>query len=202
MFEKLMSPEQIFDKYFLPWYKNADEIKLKLKPDMFKAVKEGTKIQDINVITDEGIQKIGNHINTMISASQEDWPTFLPLKKEFGLDGIEQFDKYYDKKKVLQLIKNSKPNDFSNEFIVTCCEFGSIIGKTMININADLQWYYNHPYWDSMIYHEKTGYMISVFSWAINKFSNYGIDDRYSTKILKCMDIIREEEKKLTIAST
>jgi hypothetical protein len=202
MFEKLMSPESVFDKYFLPWYKSKETIKMKIKPDMFQAVKEGTKIQEINVITDEGIQKISNHINTMIAASQQDWASYLSIQKEIGLDEIDQFDKFYNKKNVIQLIKKSKSEDFSNEFIVTCCEFGSVIGNTMISINQDLQWYYNHPYWDSMIFHEKTGYMISVFSWAINKFSNYGIDDGYCAKILKCLEIIKEEEEKLTTAST
>jgi hypothetical protein len=202
MLDKLKTPEKIFDKYFLPWYNNKDKIDLKIKPDMYKAIDAGTKISDINVITEEGISKVGAHIAAMISASQEDWGSYLEIKNKIGLEELDQFDNYYSKSKVIQLIKKSNPDDFSNEFLIICCEFGSIIGEILISLNNDLQWYYNQPYWESMIYHEKTGYMIPVYSWAIKKFSDYGIDDGCCSKIIKCIEIIKEEEIKLTTAST
>ncbi|MEJ2663642.1 MAG: hypothetical protein P8107_06310 [Spirochaetia bacterium] len=197
MFGKLKNPEMIFDQFFLPWYEEKENIKMKIRPDMFKVVKEGTSIEEINVLSDEGIIKIRNHINTLIKACHEDWSSFLSITGEIGLNEIDLFDKYYNKRRVIELMKNAKTDDFSNEFIVTCCEFGSVIGNAMIKCNNDLCWIYDYPYWDSMIYHKNTGYMISVFSWAINKFSSYGINDGYYAKINKCLDILKEEEIKL-----
>jgi len=43
-------------------------------------------------------------------------------------------------------------------------------------------WLYSHPYFHSIIVHKDTGFGISVFDWAIKKFSEYGVDDGFVDK--------------------
>jgi hypothetical protein len=43
-------------------------------------------------------------------------------------------------------------------------------------------WLYSHPYFDSIIVHQDTGFGITVFDWAMKKFSEYGVDDGFVEK--------------------
>jgi len=50
---------------------------------------------------------------------------------------------------------------------------------------ADLErfgWLYSTPYFNSIIVHKDSGYGITVFDWAVKKFSQYGFDDGFAAK--------------------
>lgn len=194
MIKKLLTPEELFDTFFKQWYKQKEHEEMGVKPDMISYANPGTTVDDLKLLTDEGIQVISKHINTMIDSAEGDWKSFLDIKSPLTIDDIEKFDNYYDKKSVLKLINSSDPKDFSNSFIVTCCEFGAVLGSVMISMNKDLEWLYYHPYWDSAIYDKNTGYLINFFSWAMCKFTDYGIEDGYKFKLLKCLEILEEEK--------
>lgn len=80
---------------------------------------------------------------------------------------------------VSSVIVNSDATDFSNEFIVLCCEFGAVIGYAMQALAPQLEWLCDWPYWESGLLDTESGYRINVFHWAIKKSSSYGIDDGY-----------------------
>lgn len=100
---------------------------------------------------------------------------------ELTLDVLEAVDKYYDREKISNLIKRSDPTDFSNDYLIAVCEFGSMLGK-LFEEKAGFGWLYPSPYFNSMIVHEETGFGITVFDWAVKKFSEYGWDDGFVRK--------------------
>ncbi len=52
----------------------------------------------------------------------------------------------------------------------------------LFNQMDGFDWLYSHPYFHSIIVHTNTGYGITVFDWAIKKFSEYGVEDGYVAK--------------------
>jgi hypothetical protein len=43
-------------------------------------------------------------------------------------------------------------------------------------------WLYSQPYFNSIIVHKPTGYAITVFDWAVKKFSECGVDNGFVGK--------------------
>lgn len=65
---------------------------------------------------------------------------------------------------------------------MTVCEFGAMLGHLFKQING-FDWLYSHPYFHSIIVHKKSGFGITVFDWAVKKFSEYGVDDGFAAKL-------------------
>ena len=74
--------------------------------------------------------------------------------------------------------------------MVLCCEFGAVLGHTLLGLTGRTAWLPDWPYWESAIYDCTSGYRVNVFHWAIKKLSDYGIDDGYRAKLLKCAELI------------
>jgi hypothetical protein len=55
------------------------------------------------------------------------------------------------------------------------------LGKLFIDAGG-FGWLYSAPYFNSIIVHKDTGYGITVFDWAVKKFSEYGFDDGFAAK--------------------
>jgi len=134
-------------------------------------------------------------VESMIDAARSDWPTFLDISEPIDIDWIDAFDKFHDKRRVGRLIKSSKPDDFSNDFLVQCCEFGAVLGYVLLSTQPNLHWVYDSPYWETSVFDPQTGYLCYVFHWAIKKFSSYGVDDGFKAKVLACSEMIQKERQ-------
>lgn len=55
-------------------------------------------------------------------------------------------------------------------------------------------WLCSHPYFHSIIVHKETGYGITVFDWAIKKFSEYGVDDGLSAKFQMALKSVNQPD--------
>lgn len=100
---------------------------------------------------------------------------------------MDAVDRYYDRIKISELIKKSDPKDFSNPYLVTVSEFGVLLGQLFRQIDG-YDWLYSHPYYHSIIVHKYTGFGITVFDWAVKKFSEYGVDDGFVAKFHAAID--------------
>ena len=195
MYLFLPDMDKVFDRFFFPWYPEDEKKsfrKIKVKPDVQSWAEPETELSSIQFLKEEGIKKVDEMIQKMIYAASEDWKTYLGVDGEPDIDWVDKFDRYYDKKQVLLLLNKSKADNFTNDFIVTCCEFGAVLGKVLIDLNSGVGWLYDYPYWESSIYDPKTGSLINIFHWAIKKFSNYGIEDGYKPKLLACSQFIQK----------
>lgn len=181
--KKLPDCNELFEKFFSLWYDEENRPKI-ARPDMYQiAVYEGEPLDldKIQYLPNDLIANVKQHINVdMVEAALEDFQHIFKSNK-LDMNVLDAVDKYYDRKKISELIKESDPKDFSNSYLVTVCEFGAMLGYLFKQIEG-FDWLYSHPYFHSMIVHKETGFGITVFDWAIKKFSEYGVDDGYVAK--------------------
>jgi len=181
--KKLPHCDTLFEKFFSPWYDEEDRPKM-TRPDMFQiAAFEGKPLNlaEIQYLADDYVTELTEHINvTMVDATLNDFQHIIQSDK-IDLSVLDAVDKYYDRAKISELIKDSDPKDFSNSYVVTVCEFGVMLGQ-LFRQKEGFDWLYSHPYFHSIIVHKDTGFGISVFDWAIKKFSEYGVDDGFVDK--------------------
>lgn len=181
--KKLPHCNELFEKFFSSWYDGEDKPKM-TRPDMYQiSAYEGEplNLDEIQYMPEDYIENVNKHINIdMVDAALEDFQHIIKSDK-LDLNVLAAVDKYYDRKKIAELIKESDPKDFSNPYVVTVCEFGIMLGYLFKQING-FDWLYSHPYFHSIIVHKDTGFGITVFDWAIKKFSEYGVDDGFVDK--------------------
>lgn len=190
---KLPDCDNLFRKFFDHWYKDEDRKRKGFpatRPDAQKFAYAGYSAEQVSPLSKEGQTRVLKHINTMIDAVKADFPGYLPITGEPTLDWIDAFDRFYTAKEIRSLIKDSNPKEFDNRYLVTCCEFGALIGHVFTTYRDDLEWLPDWPYWESGILDTKTGYRIHVFHWAIKKLSSYGVDDGYRAKLLATVALI------------
>jgi len=197
--KKLPHCEELFVKYLSPWYDEDDRPKM-TRPDMYQiAAYEGQPLdlEEIQYLTPEYLQQVKTLINeTMTKAVLEDFADIHKTDK-LDFDLLDAVDKYYDRTKIAELIKESNPKEFSNPYLVTVCEFGVLLGQLFRQLDG-YDWLYSHPYYHSIIVHKDTGFGITVFDWAVKKFSEYGVNDGFVSKFHAAVDGVKgqwEESK-------
>lgn len=181
--KKLPHCDTLFEKFFSPWYDEEDRPKM-TRPDMYKIAaykRQPLNLDEIQYLVPDYVTEMTEHINvTMVDAALNDFQHIIKSDK-LDLNVLDAVDKYYDRAKIGELIKESDPTDFSNSYVVTVCEFGVMLGHLFKQIDG-FDWLYSHPYFHSIIVHKDTGFGITVFDWAIKKFSEYGVDDGFVDK--------------------
>lgn len=193
---RLRDADQMFEWFFDRWYdeesRKAKEFKA-TRPDMLE-VEEfvGRSAAEICGLTDEARSIVLEQVETMRKAADADWRKYLEVVEPMDLSWIEAFDTHYDLKRIEELLGRSDPADFSNDYLVTVCEFGAVLGTVMKGLLPRLEWMAAWPYWESSIFDSVTGNVIPVFHWGIKKFSTYGIDDGFSGKVEACLGMLRE----------
>ena len=111
---------------------------------------------------------------------------------KLNLDVIDAVDKSFGKKEVKELIKMSNPKEFDNKYLVLVCEFGMALGDLFVE-TGKFKWLYSYPYFHSIVVNPETGNGITVFDWAVKKFSLYGIDDGFKAKFQMAIQMIDDE---------
>ena len=187
--KKLPHCDVLFERYFSPWYPELDRPKM-TRPDMYQiAAYQGEPLtfEEMQYLSTEHLAHTKNFIGeTMTDAALKDFQSIIK-SEELTFDVLDAVDKYYNRAKVADLLKSSDPADFSNEYLVTVCEFGVMLGYLFNQIEGfDLL--YSDPYFHSIVVHRVTGYGITVFDWAIKKFSEYGVDDGHVAKFHAALD--------------
>ncbi|WP_422092348.1 hypothetical protein [Tenacibaculum sp. MEBiC07804] len=197
IWNKLPHCDKLFEKFLSPWYPEDERPKM-TRPDMYVISGYEDKTLDIDRIqylTEEGLKDTKDIFEKMRESYQRDFQNFKEFK-ELNLDVIDSVDKAFGKKEVKELIKISDPKDFENGYLVTVCEFGLALGDLFVQ-TGKFKWLYSYPYFHSIVINPETGQGITVFDWAVKKFSSYGIDDGYKWKFLKVMEIIEDDIKTL-----
>lgn len=192
--KKLPHCDDLFAKYLSPWYPDENHGNM-TRPDMY--VISGYNGHPIDFDTVQYLSagqllKEKNQIAKMADAALGDYQHILSAN-ELTLDVLDAVDKFYDREKIGKLIKSSDPKDFSNDYLISVCEFGAMLGK-LFNDEEEFGWLYSTPYFNSIIVHKNTGFGIPVFDWAVKKFSEYGVDDGFVAKFHAAIAGIREQE--------
>ncbi len=190
--KKLPDCNELFQQFFSPWYPE-DERPVVIRGDMYQiAAYEGGSLNfdDLQYMSEEYVRDNMVFINeTMVDAAMKDFGHILPIDN-INLSLLDAVDKYYDRKKIADLIKASDPADFSNAYLVTVCEFGVVLGQLFRQMEG-FDWLYSYPYFHSIIVHKDTGFGFTVFDWAIQKFSESGVEDSYVAKFQAALEYIQ-----------
>lgn len=194
--KKLPHCDELFVKYLSPWYDEDDRPKM-TRPDMYQiAAFEGQPLDldKIQYLAPEYLEEVKTLINeTMTKAVLDDF-SLIHKSDNVNFELLDTVDKYYDRAKIIELIKESDPKDFSNPYLVTVCEFGVLLGQLFRQLDG-YDWLYSRPYYHSIIVHKDTGFGITVFDWAVKKFSEYGVDDGFVAKFHAAVDGVNKQWK-------
>jgi len=197
--KKLPHCDELFAKYMNPWC--PDEYARNMtRPDMY--VISGYKGQPLDLdalqyLSGNQLLKEKNQVAKMVNAALGDYQHIISSDK-LSLDVLDAVDKYYDREKIGNLIRESDPKDFSNAYLVSVCEFGAMLGQ-LFEDTGEFGWLYSVPYFNSIIVHKNSGYGLTVFDWAVKKFSEYGVDDGFAAKFHAAVATTEEQENKRTI---
>ncbi len=188
--------DNLFLHYFDRWYNDADRLRKEFpatRPDMLNSsALIGLSQDKASPLESQDQQQVWHRIETMLEAAREDWPQYLQVSGEISLQWITVFDKYYRTNRIQAVIKRSDPSDYSNDYLVICCEFGAVLGHVLRTLQPRLIWSLDWPYWESALLDPKTGNLIPVFHWAIKKMSGYGWDDGFAEKVTACLQLLNE----------
>jgi len=192
--KKLPDCDDLFVKYLSPWYIEYERPKM-TRPDMYEiAGFEGQPLDldTLQYLPDDLLENTKKQIETMAESALVDYQGIVKSDKlDFSI--LDAVDKFYDRSKIAQIIKDSDPNDFSNPYLISVCEFGATIGY-LFNELEGFYWLYSYPYFHSIIVHRDTGFGITVFDWGVKKFSECGVDDGFVAKFHAAIDGIKEHE--------
>lgn len=186
--------DELFLRFFDRWYEDDDRERKGFKttrPDFLTSDGYvGSTAATTSPLTEESQAAVMKRIEIMTEAASTDWARNLNLTGEMDLVWIEIIDAHYDTDRIAELISNSDPEDFSNDYLVTCCEFGALLGYVMKTLRPRLFWNPDWPYWESSLIDPVHGHVIPVFHWAIKKMSDYGWDDGFAEKVKACLDLM------------
>jgi hypothetical protein len=197
IWNKLPHCDKLFKKYLSPWYPENERPKM-TRPDMYVISGYENRTLDIDKIqylTLEGLIETKKIFEKMRESYMKDFQNIIEFD-ELNLDIIDAVDIAFGKKEVKELIKISDPKDFDNQYLVVVCEFGLALGDLFVK-TGKFKWLYSYPYFHSIVVNPDTGLGITVFDWALKKFSSYGIDDGYKWKFMKVVELIEKEIKTL-----
>jgi len=189
--------DELFLRYFDRWYDEEDRTRRGFqatRPDLVTLDELiGKEPRDFATLTEEGCDQVLARIVRMTDAARSDWSHLLPDSGEMDQRWLSAIDAYYDRERIHHLIEESDPSDYSNDYLVTCCEFGAVLGHVLQAALPRLEWDFGWPYWESALFDPETGSVIPVFHWAVKKMSDYGVDDGYAEKIEVCVRVLDRE---------
>ena len=192
---KLPHCDKLFVKFLSPWYPAADK-PTKTRPDMYIiSGYEGKTldIENLQYLTKEGLNETKEIFKKVRDSYLEDFQSFRKFD-QLNVDVIEAIDIAYGKRKVEELINMSNPKEFDNQYLVMVAEFGLALGDLFVNTGR-FKWLYSFPFFHSVVVNPETGQAITVFDWAVKKFSSYGVNDGYKWKFQKAMELIEQDIK-------
>jgi hypothetical protein len=191
---KLPHCDELFLRYFNCWCDDDDRKRRGFsatRPDMLQMDSlVGLLAQEASPLAQDSQDQVLDKISAMIEAAEEDWQNYLKVYGKLSLDWIEAFDEYHDRKRIQDVIDRSDPANFTNDYVIVCCEFGAALGHVLQSLQPRLVWLPDWPYWESSVFDPKTGSVLPVFHWAVKKMSEYGVDDGFAEKVQACIQLL------------
>jgi hypothetical protein len=190
----LPAGDDVFTKYFAPWYSD-DDLRRRgypaTRPDAESYVMPGTSAADASPLVDEARAEVEHVIDAARDALAATWPQYLDVEAGAPLARVGAFDQHWTRARAQQLLERADPEDASNALLAACSELGVAIADALRQAAPQLEWLYDWPHWESGLLDVATGYRINPFHWAIKRFSEDGVEDGYVAKIEQCVALLR-----------
>lgn len=180
--------DELHLKFFDRWYSSEDRQRRLYKatrPDLEELISCPARS-----LSSDDKRTIEKQVAGMLAAAREDWPRYLEVTEPISKHWINAFDRHYDERAVRGVLERSDPNDFSNDYVIICCELGAVLGEIFLSTRSGFAWEYDSPYWESAIINQKKTHRVNVFHWAIKKMSGYGAADKLEEKIELALQVL------------
>jgi hypothetical protein len=190
---ELLNPDDLFITYFGPWYGDSlpPDAQLQALPDVEQIeLPEGVHISTLQPLPNEIQVKVARQLNSMKEAAEQDWPKSLDLSGDYSDEWLAAFQKHYNGEALRELLQRSAPNNFTNPFLIMCCELGACLGETLKRQRPELQWLYEFPYWDSSLFDLNSMTRINVFHWAVRAMSSEWENQSLPDKVKACLEFM------------
>jgi len=107
-------------------------------------------------------------------------------------EAIEKIDHWYDRARIDALIEGDPTPDESgiSDVFIRTVEIAAILGSHLIELDPSIEWCPVIPYWESPLFHSKSGTLVNVYHWSIKRFTDYGIDDGLIGKCQACIGVL------------
>src|SRR5215472_2310214 len=182
--------DELFLRYFGPWLNEQDRkrrVYCATRPDVEHLSCQGElEASDLSPLTPESQTVAAQQIQEMFAAAAEDWKRLLSVEGTPSLDWLREFDRYFQRRQIQETINRSDPHQYDNDYLVLCCELGSVLGVVLQALEPRLSWLYDWPYWESALFDRHTRSRVNVFHWAVKKMSEYGVEDGLIDKLDAC----------------
>jgi hypothetical protein len=192
----LPSLEELQERFFERWYDAAGR-QLRsyggINPAVAGRPRRGIPAAEASPLRPEGQAQVREQLARMLAAAREDWPLVFAVQEPVSAAWLEDSDRQMTPKIIRKLIERSDPADFTNDYLVYCCELGVVIGEVLMRAMPDLEWLCSWPYWESSIYHPAAVAQVNVFAWARKRMSAYGADDRLARKAEVTLEWLRAD---------
>ncbi|MFN7972003.1 MAG: hypothetical protein U0166_06580 [Acidobacteriota bacterium] len=180
----------LFRRFFARWYPDGPPYTvvrgdMEVAPDL-----AGRSADELCTVAEGSRQEVRSRIETMVSAAASDWATHLSFERISSIDAVRRFDDYWSRARIAALIRRSDASDFSNDYLVLCCELGAVLGEVVRSERLDLEWLYDRPYWESCLWHPASASRLHVFAWAVKRLSSYGAEDGLRGKIFTALELL------------
>ena len=187
-------PDDLFRTYFAPWYPPERPPAFGgVLPDVEQIVLDpGQHIGDIHPLEPEARALPAGKIEEMFAAFTEDGVRLLGATPPVDLAWIEAVDDWLSPDRARRILAQSQPHEFSNAFLVLCCEFGAGVGEVLRQLQPGAQWIPDWPYWDSWIFDLNSRTKCNVFHWVVKRFHEDGGDERLADKVGAALRFMRE----------
>jgi len=193
--KKLPHCDDLFQIYLSPWY-IENERPTMTRPDIYIIAGfegEPLNLEEIQYLPDELLHQAKEQIKVITDAALKDFQSIIQAD-HLTFEVLDAVDKYYNRQIISEIIKESNPEDYANLYLTSVCEFGATIGN-LFNELEGFDWLYSYPYFHSIIVHKETGFGITVFDWAVKKFSEYGVEDGFVAKFYAALESIQKYQK-------
>lgn len=181
----LRRADELYDRYFGPWYMpERPQLHPGTRPDIEEVLLEpGQHIGVLQPLDPEQRQMPREKVQGMLGAFLQDGERLLKQKPPLTRDWIAAIDTWATKENVGAILAKSEPMNFSNPYLILCCEFGAGVGDVICQARPTAQWIYDWPYWDSAVFDLNRKIRFPVFHWVVKRMTELGSAESLADKV-------------------
>ena len=188
--------DELFLRYLGPWYSEADwarRVYQATRPDIEQlGVDSELTASDISRLTEESQADVAERVCGMCEAATWDWAKLLKVRGTPSSQWIAEFDRHFQRRQIQEIIDRSDPQEIDNDYVVLCCELGTVLGTVLSSLEPRLAWLYDWPYWESGLYDQNTRSRINVFHCAVRRLSKDGAHASLAVKMDECRKLLHK----------
>ena len=132
--------DELFLKYFDRWYDNDSRARKGFeatRPYMMQVPELiGLTSEQAGPLLDESRLDVARQVAAMLDSARGDFATSPAVSGDPDLSWVDPYDRHLDRKRIHELLDAADPAEFSNDYLVTCCEFGAVPGHVLKKANS------------------------------------------------------------------